>query len=46
MGLGRRTALPTIEVRIRLLTYTTKLEAMPKGRVRVPVPFDPNEVWA
>ncbi|MGH9165347.1 MAG: hypothetical protein ACRDZW_07550, partial [Acidimicrobiales bacterium] len=26
-------------------TYATRLETMPRGRVRVPVPFDPDQVW-
>jgi hypothetical protein len=26
-------------------TYTITLEALAKGKARVPVPFDPNEVW-
>jgi hypothetical protein len=30
---------------IRSRTFTTTLEALPKGKARVPVPFDPNEVW-
>lgn len=25
--------------------YTTTLEPMPRKKARVPVPFDPNEVW-
>lgn len=25
--------------------YTTTLEALPKGKARVPVPFDPDEAW-
>jgi hypothetical protein len=30
---------------IRSRTFTTTLEALPKGKARVPVPFDPNEPW-
>jgi hypothetical protein len=30
---------------IRSRTFTTTLEALPKGKARVAVPFDPNEVW-
>ena len=30
---------------IRSRAYTTTLEALPKGKARVPVPFDPNEAW-
>jgi hypothetical protein len=26
-------------------TFTTTLEAMPKDKARVPVPFDPNDLW-
>jgi hypothetical protein len=26
-------------------TYKTTIEPMPKNKARVPVPFDPNEVW-
>jgi len=26
-------------------TYDTTLAKMPKGKARVPAPFDPNEVW-
>jgi len=29
----------------RALGYTTTLEALPGSKARVPVPFDPNEVW-
>ena len=29
----------------RIQRYTTTLEALPKGKARVQVPFDPNEVW-
>lgn len=30
---------------IRSQAFTTTLEALPKGKARVPVPFDPDEVW-
>ena len=30
---------------IRSRAFTTTLEALPKGKARVPVPFDPNELW-
>ena len=26
-------------------TFVKTIERMPKGKARVPVPFDPNEVW-
>ena len=29
----------------RSRTFITTLQALPKGKARVPVPFDPNEVW-
>jgi Bacteriocin-protection, YdeI or OmpD-Associated len=29
----------------RSRAYTTTLEALAKGKARVPVPFDPNDVW-
>ena len=29
----------------RTQAYTTMLEPLPGSRTRVPVPFDPNEVW-
>lgn len=29
----------------RSRAFTTTLEALPKGKARVPVPFDPNELW-
>jgi hypothetical protein len=29
----------------RSRAFTTTLEALPRGKARVPVPFDPNELW-
>lgn len=31
--------------RVDSRAFTTTIEAMPKGRARVPVPFDPDEAW-
>lgn len=34
-----------VSTRASSRTYVTTLELLPKGKARVPVPFDPNEVW-
>ena len=34
-----------MSVPTRTRAYTTTVEALPKGRARVPVPFDPNDAW-
>lgn len=34
-----------VSTRASSRTYGTTLEPMPKGKARVPVPFDPNEIW-